>query len=260
MSKDISDIISDWEYDPASISARWVKGNDGKRKVQLRLDLGLFQMEVKGRPDGTTPHGYPSLLEYYTALEKSGERIFNLDFDACAELQQEAMQYYYRYLSFYALNHLEGVIRDTQHNLDIIELVSKYTTDEDLGWQFLQFYPYVRMMNARAHAEWLIKKKTHEDAVHVLQEALDDIREFWSENGEYEMVLESQEVELLNTLLKQVKTKNTPEEEENLKKALERAIATENYEKAADLRDKINMLRTTNQTKVPQQKPKPKGG
>ena len=71
MSKDITDILEGWEYKPKEISARKIIGKDGKEKIQLRLDLGLLQMEIDGRPDGKKPYGYESLLEYYKSLLKN---------------------------------------------------------------------------------------------------------------------------------------------------------------------------------------------
>ena len=53
MSKDISNLTSGWPYDADEVRARWIQADDGTRKVQLRLDLGVFQMEIEGRPDGT---------------------------------------------------------------------------------------------------------------------------------------------------------------------------------------------------------------
>jgi tetratricopeptide (TPR) repeat protein len=241
---DISGILRNWEYDPTSVSARWIKGRDGKMKVQLRLDLGLFQMEIEGRPDGTKPRGYPSLLDYYRSLEKTSPqavKAMKLDAEACSELQQEAMQYYYRYLSLYALRHFEGVIQDTEHNLGIIELVSRHTEDEDLKWQFLQFYPYVRMMNARAKAEQAAETKKHEDAVAALQKALDDIQAFWQEYGENESG-GTPEIDLLNDLLGQARKRQPQSPTDRLKEQLDHAIAVENYEKAAALRDRLAEL------------------
>ena len=243
--KDISGILGEWSYDPGNIKARWLEAADGRRLVQLRLDLGLFQMEVSGRPDGTKPRGFESLLDYYNFVLKSAnenEPPLVLDLEACAELQQEAMQCYYRYLAFYALHHLEGVIEDTHHNLEIIDLVSEFAEDDDMAWQFLQFFPYVRMMNARAIAEKAVETKQFEQAVETLENALEDIREFWNENGDFEMGVESHEVELLTGLLRQVMDKKPKSKSDKLREELERAIKQENYEKAAVLRDQLNRI------------------
>ncbi|NCC52491.1 MAG: hypothetical protein EOM20_14915, partial [Spartobacteria bacterium] len=156
MSKDISTIVGGWGYDPGRVNARWITGIDGLPKVQLRMDLGVLQMEMEGRPDGSMPRGSSSLLDYYLGLEDKlsfDHPALRLHEEACTELQQEAVQYYYRYLAFAALGHLDGVIRDTEHNLEIFHLVARHAVEEELSWQFMQFYSYVRMMNARAVAE-----------------------------------------------------------------------------------------------------------
>lgn len=244
MNLDISGFLKGWEYEPASVTARWVNGRDGTVKVQLRLDLGLFQMEIEGRPDGTKPRGYPSLLDYYLTIDKTsgaGKGV-RLSPETCSELQQEAMQYYYRYLAFYSLQHYEGVIADTEHNLKLFEFVAKHTDDEDLSWQFQQFYPYVRMMNARARAEHAVADKKYEEAIKALHKALDDIQAFWKEYGENDAPDTSQEIDVLTDLLGQVQKKKPMSAQDRLRDQLAREVAAENYEKAAVLRDKLNEL------------------
>lgn len=236
-------MLRNWDYDPSSISARWIQGRDGKLRVQLRLDLGLFQMNVDGRPDGTRPHGHTSLVDYYLAREKdAGSESIALDSESCGELQQEAMQYYYRYLSFYALHHFDGVITDTEHNLALLAFVARRTEDDDLAWQFMQFYPYVRMMNARARAEKAVEAKKYEEAIAALQDALKDIQAFWDEYGEGDSTEATQEVELLTDLLNQVSKRKPKTHVDKLREQMAQAISMENYEKAAMIRDKLRDL------------------
>ena len=52
MSFDISHLLSKWDYKPGEISVRRIKGRDGQEKIQLRVDLGILQMNTEGRPDG----------------------------------------------------------------------------------------------------------------------------------------------------------------------------------------------------------------
>jgi len=68
VSKDIKPILADWPHEPGKISVRKIRGRDGRVKIQLRLDLGLLQMEAEGRPDGERPYGHESLLEHYEQL------------------------------------------------------------------------------------------------------------------------------------------------------------------------------------------------
>lgn len=65
MSLDLSDMLNEWPYEPGHINARLIRGDDGEPRVQIRVDLGVLQMHVSGRPDGLRPEGFPSLLEYY---------------------------------------------------------------------------------------------------------------------------------------------------------------------------------------------------
>jgi hypothetical protein len=242
VSKDIDTILDGWEYNPGRVNARWITGSDGLPKIQLRLDLGILQMEIEGRPDGSSPRGFPSLKDYYATLEQETENDhpgLRLNEEACAELQQEAVQYYYRYLAFYALGHLDGVISDTEHNLSIFSLVANYAVDEELAWPFLQFFPYVRMMNARAIAERAMEDKNHRQAADAIQLAIDDIRDFLDEFAEFEEDVTSEEIELLSQMLEKIRRKTPKSREEKIREDLELAIAAEDYEQAAMLRDML---------------------
>lgn len=244
MPDDISNILRAWPYDPKTINARWVLGEDGVLRVQLRLDLGIFQMEAEGRPDGLRPQGYPSLLDYYRAKVESAttqNEPFWISAEECTDLQQEAVQYYYRYLSFYALKHHEGVIADTQHNLDLIDMVNEFCDDPFQAEQFLQFYPYVRMMNARSRAEKALREGNHPEAAAVLQKALDEIRAFWAESSGAP-AKPVDEMRLLSDMLRDIMRKKPKTLAEVLQEQLSSAIAEEDYERAAKLRDKLRAL------------------
>src|SRR5438874_4787656 len=69
-SKDITPLLKGWDYEPGTINVRKISGADGQPKLQMRLDLGLLQMELTGRPDGVRPHGFDSLLDYFEAQLK----------------------------------------------------------------------------------------------------------------------------------------------------------------------------------------------
>src|SRR5258707_9325486 len=72
--KDVGPLLKGWDYEPGTINVRKINGLDGKQKLQMRLDLGLLQMELTGRPDGAKPHGFDSLLEYYESQLKEHKR------------------------------------------------------------------------------------------------------------------------------------------------------------------------------------------
>src|SRR6187401_1631500 len=61
---DITKALHGWAFEPGQVNVRLIRGNDGKPKLQLRLDLGLLQMELDGRPDGKRPHRSPTELAF----------------------------------------------------------------------------------------------------------------------------------------------------------------------------------------------------
>lgn len=67
MSPDISRILREWPYEGGQINVRLIEGEDGEPRIQMRLDLGLLQMETTGRPDASRPNGFESFLEYCEA-------------------------------------------------------------------------------------------------------------------------------------------------------------------------------------------------
>ena len=72
MSKDITSVLAGWEHDSDDLQVRIVAGDDGLDKLQMRIDLGLIQMELSGRPDGTRPEGAESLLDACEAQRRGG--------------------------------------------------------------------------------------------------------------------------------------------------------------------------------------------
>ena len=49
MNFDISHLLEQWEYQPGQVVVRRFVGKDGIEKIQLRVDLGLLQMNRQGR-------------------------------------------------------------------------------------------------------------------------------------------------------------------------------------------------------------------
>lgn len=67
MNVDITELLQGWPFEPGKINVRLIEGEGGEQKVQVRLDLGVLQIELDGRPDGLRPLDHDSLLEYYEA-------------------------------------------------------------------------------------------------------------------------------------------------------------------------------------------------
>ena len=244
-SKDITSVLRGWSYEPGVINVRKIHGQDGAPKVQMRLDLGLLQMEMTGRPDGARPHGCESLLEYFEKQltdhrRRNGTEMgFQLNDSQCASLREEAVQYYYRYLSLFVLEEFPGVVRDTARNLRVLDLCSKYADEEQDRLVLEQYRPYIIMMNSRAQASILQSEGKLSAALKAVEEGLDDIREFFSKFGQEEAYSHSNEVRVLRQFARRIRKKLPVNPMEKLQRKLEKAVKSERYEEAAKLRDKI---------------------
>jgi hypothetical protein len=242
MSLDLNDLLRDWPHEPGMIKVRKILGADGKEKVQLRIDLGLIQMETSGRPDGQEPHDCESLLDYHRERARRAEKkteSFTLSADEVGELQQEGVQYYHRYISFFQLSDYHGVIRDTQRNLDMFAFVAKYAEREELAQSVEQFTPYVLMMNTRAQASIEIEREEFAAAARKIQDGIERINGFYEEHGNPEGSSNSAELGFLTEWLEEIRAKQPLTKLEKMQREMDTAIASEAYERAAELRDAI---------------------
>jgi UvrB/uvrC motif len=249
MNFDISPLLNEWEYQPGQIGVRQFKGKDGIQKIQLRVDLGVLQMNAHGRPDGKTPNGYESLLEYFEARLVKHRKAhdgeddgFELGGEDCSRLQQEAIQYHHRYICLFQLRDHAGVIRDTRRNLRVFDLVENHAASEELAWTLQQFRPQVLMMLARAEGSIAIESGNYSQAIAAVKSGLDQLREFYHKHGRLEMLDQSGEVQSLEVWLKELQAKRPLTRREKLEFALNEAIRREDYEEAAKVRDTLRSL------------------
>ena len=242
MSLDLNSLLKDWPHENGTIKVRKMRGLDGREKLQLRIDLGLLQMEMEGRPDGQRPHNCESLLVYHQRrAARAAERgqDYQLTAEQCGELQQEGIQYYHRYLSLFQIDEFEAVVRDTQRNLDLLNFVDEHSEREDLVWSFQQFCPYVLMMNTRAQVSILLADGQFADAIRGIEAGRDRISEFYQQSSFPEMEAKSSEIAFLDEWLEEVRAKRPLSKLEVMEREMERAVAGERYERAAELRDAI---------------------
>lgn len=255
MSKDISKVLEDWAYQPDEISARIVPGDDGRDKIQMRIDLGLLQMELDGRPDGARPEGYPSWLDYYSEKQRTHDSThadsapFQLNGDDCFRLWHEGLQYYHRYLCFWHLQEYDCCARDTERNLRLFAFVKAYAQRDRDRLQFDQFRPYVVVMRTRALATPLIEKCEYERALQVIEAGADAVREYLEEYERGDREEQCPELTSLEEWGAEVAAKaekalaDTPAGQLlSLRRRLLEAVADERFEEAAQLRDQIGRL------------------
>ncbi len=248
MSLDLSSLLRDWPYEPGKINVRLISGDDGDDRIQMRLDLGVLQMCVDGRPDGQRPRGFESLLEYHEARldelqrEKPNAGAFSLSADDCRELREEAVQYYHRYMALLVLDDYEGVVRDTSRNLRVLDLCAQHAQTESDRQALEPFRAYITMMRARALASQALKDNEPKAAILALDEGLEALRRHYAQAGEEASFDSSSEVQLLRGMRESLVPKLPLSQKAELKKRLHDALKAENYELAAILRDELKNM------------------
>ena len=250
MNFDISHLLEQWDYQPGEVAVRKFKAKDGTEKIQLRVDLGLLQMNATGRPYGKRPFGHESLLQHYKArLEKyrrthgASNDGFTLKAEDCAKLQQEAIQYHHRYICLFQLEDYAGVIRDTERNLEVFNCVNDYAESDELAWSLQQFCPQLLMMRIRAKGMLALRDDKHGDAVEMIEEGLDEIRNFYRRHSRQDLAEQSGELHSLEAWLQEIRTKRPLSAREKLEHDLDEAVRREDYEKEAQVRDALRNLK-----------------
>ncbi len=248
---DLRQIMDTWPYEPGKITVRTIVGTDGAEKVQMRLDLGLLQMEMDGRPDGQRPDGHESLLachqERFRKYEESNgtDLGFELSSEDCQSLRDEALMYYHRYLSLFVLEDFGRVERDTARNLQALDLCNKYAAEE---WDRLvleQYRPYIVMMNARAKAMQAMRAGMFKTALAHVEASLSAIREFFERHERPDAFEQSSEVQILRALRHDITQRLPIGAIERLERKLQRALHEERYEDAARIRDQIQQFQNS---------------
>ena len=243
MSKDITPILQGWDHDPDDFQVRIVAGDDGRDKLQMRVDLGVIQMEIDGRPDGLRPFGQDTLLDHYEAKHLEGPDRFSLDSNACAALMREGVQFYHRYLAAFHLQRFDLVARDTSRNLRLFAFAVRHAADRRDQVQFDQYRPYVTMMRSRALSAEAMNHEDHHGAIAALDEGIEGIRSFLREYEQDEDAINCRELNKLIRLRRELEKTKPVGPLERLQHQLELAVSLEDYEEAARLRDQLARLK-----------------
>jgi hypothetical protein len=239
MSQDIDLALRNWEFEPGVVQARLVSA--GARQVlQMRVDLGILQMETTGRPDGRRPHGCGSYFEYLrqqaSAAERKGENFVLADAQ-CEEADREFVQYYHRRICWLALRNYPRAIADSDHTLAFMDFVRDHSPNEDYTRAHEQYRGFVLFHRTQAAAARAVETENPESAIDEIHSGLDRMRTFFAAFNVEEQMEEDGMVQQLRKMERSLRQKYHIEA--TLREQLEQAVAKEQYEIAAKLRDAL---------------------
>ena len=233
---DIDAILQKWEYTPGQVCARIVTAGDGREVLQMRIELGVLQLETTGRPDGWQPFGSETYYDYLLSLAlQRGE--FTLEDEHCFEIDREFLQYYHRRICWLEMKEFEKAAADAEHTLALMDFVRSRSPDEEWTEAHEQYRPFVLFHHAQARGMAALSRGENEQAVEMLSSGITALQEVFDEQDE-EMVFEEDDfVQRLIELRESIR--NNFEIGETLHEQLEDAVRREEYERAATLRDEI---------------------
>ena len=237
--EDIDHILKQWPFDPLSVNVRLLELN--KRQVlQMRVDMGVLQLEIEGRPDGIQPGGRST---YYELLQEKARRDaadFVLSEDECIEVDREFVQFYHRRVCWLQLKQFDRAVRDADHTLGLMDFCKSHSPDEQWTISHEQYRPFV--LYHRTQAAALAKLEMDVDdcgelAIEEVDKGLTKLRQLFEDYDAEEQFEEDELIQRLvefkNSLRDKYEIGNT------LSEQLEQAIQNEDYERAAELRDEI---------------------
>jgi hypothetical protein len=235
---DIDFILRQWPFQPGVVAARMVSAADGREVLQMRIDLGLVQMEVAGRPDGEHPGGVDNCLEWLGGLIREQGEAFVLSQAHCVEIDREFAQFYQRRICFLALRQFTRAVADADHVLALMDFVAAHSPDPQWTASHEQYRPFVLFHRIQATAMQSLQDSGAEAAIETVNNGLEQMRAVFAKFGAEE---DFDRDELVNQL---VAIKESLREEYHVGKTLAEqladAVAAEEYERAARLRDEIS--------------------
>jgi hypothetical protein len=234
---DIDRLLRQWEFVPGRPLVRRIAGSDGRDLVQMRVDMGVLQLEATGRPDGERPEGFVTYYDYLVAAAFQEGEAFELTEPRRLEIDREFLQFYHRRICWLTLQEYDRAAADAEHTLRLMDFSSANASDRQWALMHEQYRPFVIFHQVQASA--LVKLGANDPgaAVDTIGRGLDGLRDLFRQHGAEEHFDE----DLFVTKLREMQSsiKEHFKLEPSLAEQLAAAVAAEQYELAAKLRDRL---------------------
>jgi hypothetical protein len=240
VSEHIDGALRGWDYRPGSVQARLVRGENGRQVLQMRVDLGVLQLAVEGRPDGARPHGLPTFFDYLRRQARRAEREgepFVLTGEQCAEADREFVQFYHRRICWLALNRFDRALADADHTLGLMDFVRDHSPAQEYVEAHEQYRGFVLFQRTQAAAARALEQNNPEAAIDEIRAGLERMRGCFVQRQAEEGMEDDALVQHLRRIESTLRQQHGIEA--TLREQLDRAVADEQYERAAELRDAL---------------------
>lgn len=241
--RDIDTVLKGWDFRPGEVIARLVKTRNGREVIQMRVDMGLLQLETDHRPDGTRPHGAETYYDYLVGEVIREGGSFRLTKEQCGEVDREFIQFYHRRLCWLSLREYRKAARDADHSLAFMDFVREHSADDEWTLSHEQYRPFVLFHRVQASALAELEEHGPEAAIAEINQGLGRFRELFERYDAAEQYADDELVRRLEEMRESVRKRY--EVGATLTEQLAEAVRAENYELAAQLRDRIRESHAT---------------
>lgn len=234
---DIDRVLREWAFTPGRPLVRRVVGSDGRDLLQMRVDMGLLQLETSGRPDGERPEGFVTYYDYLvSAAFQEGEK-FELSEPRRLEVDREFYQFYHRRICWLSLQEYGRAAADAEHTLRLMDFSSANATDRQWVMMHEQYRPFVMFHQVQASALVQLGANDPAAAVETIDKGLDGMSNLFAQHGAQEQFDDDLFVGKLREMQESIKSHFNLGP--SLAEQLAEAVAAEQYELAAQLRDQL---------------------
>jgi len=233
----IDELLAEWPYEFGDVAARVVSGADGREVLQLRVDLGVLQMESTGRPDGSRPGGFDTCYDHLISLAFQEGESFELDESRCLDVDREFVQFFHRRIGWMAVRRFDRAVADADHTLALMDFTSAHATDESWVAMHEQYRPFVLFHRIQAAALAELQEEHSPEAVQEIDQGIEQIRAIFEQHEALDEFEDDEVVAKLREMKEAIVEHY--EVQPSLTQQLADAIAAEQYEVAAELRDQL---------------------
>ena len=237
-------LLVDWPFAAGNILVRQMQGADGRDVLQMRVDMGIIQMEQTKRPDGVQPKGFDTYYDYLVSLSFEEGESFQLDEGRCNEIEREFYQFYHRRVCWLTLKRYPEAAKDAQHTLVLMDFSSSFAPDPEWALVHEQYRPFVMFHKIQSLALIQLEESKPERGIHEIDNGLEVLAEVFKKHDASEHFDEDAFViklrEMRSSIIEHYELGPT------LAEQLAEAIAEEQYELAAELRDRMDHSQNEN--------------
>jgi hypothetical protein len=241
VNQDIDNVLQGWEHKPGVVQARLVAAHDGREIIQMRVELGVLQLETIGRPDGGRPHGHLTYFDHLQHLSHKASarktRSFVLNEEQCQDADREFIQFYHRRICWLALRQYARALRDADHTLAFMDFVKAHSPTPEYTEAHEQYRGFVLFQRTQAASALQVEQNHPEQAIDEVRRGLERLGAFFAERDQAEHLDEDGMVQHLRRI--EAALREQYHVGATLREQLDQAVAREDYERAAQLRDAL---------------------